>query len=163
MQEMGSDFIKLPDSSTTTFPPFEVNGLEPSAICGAWLPTDHNLFSVCYEGAHVVFYDTSKGVMVGEWVVEAPAGSDAGDKLEITCMATHSLEPILFVGLASGDFITYDYRQHKQSQYVDIKALGAAGASEENNQASGPKALQASGAVQSIELINNGLQLVVGY
>lgn len=102
--------ISVPDSVSTTFPPFELNGLEPSAICGSWLPTDHNLFSVCYEGGHVVFYDTSLGTMIGEWVTEPPAGREGGEQIEVTCIAAHNLEPIVLVGTESGDFITYDYR-----------------------------------------------------
>ena len=104
--------------------------------------------------------------MIGEWVIEAPAGREGGEQqLEIACIAAHNLEPIIVVGLESGDFITYDYRQQKQLQYIDVKALAAAAASDENggNQASGLETLKAGGAVQSIEFINNGLQLIVGY
>ena len=60
MQEISSDFINMEEPSKE-FPAFEINGLEPSAICGAWLPTDHNLFTIGYEGGHLAFVDVSKG------------------------------------------------------------------------------------------------------
>lgn len=62
----------------------------------------------------MVFYDTSLGTMVGEQLIEAPAGREGGDQIEVACMAAHNLEPVIVVGLESGDFITYDYRQQKQ-------------------------------------------------
>ena len=64
-------------------------------------------------------------------------------------MAAHQLEPVVVVGLESGELILYDYRQQKQLETKQLADL------DEKARPHGP--------VQSIEFINNGLQLIVGY
>lgn len=91
------------ESPTKEFPPFEVNGLEPSALCGTWLPTDHNMFSVCFEGGHLAFFDVNKGSILNQSKLETQDS-------EISCMVAHQLEPIVVIGLESGDILVYDYR-----------------------------------------------------
>lgn len=88
-----TEFLQVAEKQAITFPPFEVNGLEPSAISGLWLSTDHNLFSVCYEGGHVVFYDTIKSSVSFQWQIEIPNQEERAQKPEITCMVAHNLEP----------------------------------------------------------------------
>lgn len=139
--EISNDFIQMEDPSKE-FPAFEVNGLEPSAICGSWLPTDHNLFAVCFEGGHLVFFDVSKGTICHQHKLE-------GNDIEISSMVAHNLEPVVVLGLESGDLIVYDHRQQKQVDQKKSSDLD--------------KEAKPEGAVQSIEFINNGLQLVVGY
>ena len=53
------------------FPPFEVNGLEPSVMCGTWLATDHNLLATGYENGHLVLYDANRGSISSQHQIEA--------------------------------------------------------------------------------------------
>jgi WD40 repeat protein len=127
------------------FPAFEVNGLEPSAICGTWLSTDHNLFAVCYEGGHLAFFDVSKGTICQQYKIES-------EESEITCIVAHNLESVVVLGLDSGGFIAYDYRQQQKIKDKEPKDLDR-----QLNE------LVADAAVQSMKFINNELELVVGY
>jgi len=77
------------------FPPFEVNGLEPSVMTGAWLPTDHNSLVTGYENGHLVFYDLSRGSITNQHHIKPKKEENT----TITSIIAHELEPIVVVGL----------------------------------------------------------------
>ena len=115
LPDTSKDFARM-ENPTKEFPTYEVNGLEPSAICGSWLSTDHNMFVVAYEGGHLAFYDVNKGTISQQHKLE---------NQEITCLVTHSLEPAVVLGTESGDVVVYDQRtdtQLKSSSLAELEA-----------------------------------------
>ena len=121
------------------FPSFEVDGLEPAAICCSWLPTDNHMFVVGYENSHLAFFDMNKGqICQNLQIIE-------GSKSSITSIAAHEFQPIVVTGQEGGEIVVYDY---KQSKIVEKKLL---------------EPDQTAERIQTITFTNNCLNLLVGY